>query len=129
MIRARSQTTFVNFAIYWPPTYSMSPIKSTYFSVLLQNWKFNGTFWFRLESEDLCNHVLYSVSVWRFLFGHGYHAPLEFTDFNQHFLELQILSSGQLTKFVVPKSVDRNQKIPGEHDNHAQIKKRHTETE
>ena len=34
-----------------------------------------------------------------------------------------------LTKFVVPKSVDRNQKIPGEHGNHAQIKKCHTETE
>ena len=34
-----------------------------------------------------------------------------------------------LTKFVVPKSVDRNQKIPREHGNHAQIKKCHTEIE
>ena len=33
-----------------------------------------------------------------------------------------------LSKFVVPKSADRNQKIPGEHGDHAQIKECHTET-
>ena len=65
--------------------------------------------------------ILFQYDV--FLFGHGYHAPSEFSDFHQRYLELQISSSGQLMKFVVPKSVDRNQKIPGEHGDHAQIKK------
>ena len=37
--------------------------------------------------------ILFQCDV--FLFGHGYHAPLEFSDFDQRFLELQISSSGQ----------------------------------
>ena len=64
--------------------------------------------------------ILFQYDV--FLFGHGYHAPLEFSDFDQHFLELQISSIVHLTKFVVPKSVDGNQKNPREHGKHARIK-------
>ena len=37
--------------------------------------------------------ILFQYDI--FLFGHGYHAPLEFSDFDQRFLELQISSSGQ----------------------------------
>ena len=37
--------------------------------------------------------ILFQYDI--FLFGHGYHAPMEFSDFDQRFLELQISSSGQ----------------------------------